>query len=98
MEVGSIPTGCTKYAPMVELVDTVVLEATASASEFESRLGHQYVVVMELVYISDLKSEFCGFESHLPHHEAPVDKLAKSFLSKGKILSVRLRAGVPVIM
>ncbi len=25
---------------MVELVDTVVLEATASASEFESRLGH----------------------------------------------------------
>jgi len=26
---------------MVELVDTVVLEATASASEFESRLGHQ---------------------------------------------------------
>ena len=27
---------------MVELVDTVVLEATASASEFESRLGHQF--------------------------------------------------------
>ena len=25
---------------MVELVDTLVLEASASASEFESRLGH----------------------------------------------------------
>ena len=24
-------------------------------------------VVMELVYVSDLKSEFCGFESHQPH-------------------------------
>ena len=30
-----------QYAPMVELVDTLVLEASASASEFESRLGHQ---------------------------------------------------------
>ena len=29
-----------QYAPMVELVDTLVLEASASASEFESRLGH----------------------------------------------------------
>ena len=29
------------YAPMVELVDTLVLEASAQASEFESRLGHQ---------------------------------------------------------
>ncbi len=29
------------YAPMVELVDTLVLEASASACEFESRLGHQ---------------------------------------------------------
>ena len=26
---------------MVELVDTLVLEASAQASEFESRLGHQ---------------------------------------------------------
>ncbi len=25
-------------------------------------------VVTELVYVSDLKSEFCGFKSHLPHH------------------------------
>jgi len=24
--------------------------------------------VMELVYISDLKSEFCGFDSHRGHH------------------------------
>ena len=27
----------------------------------------EFADVMELVYISDLKSEFCGFESHLPH-------------------------------
>ena len=48
MERGSIPLVCTKYAPMVELVDTVVLEATASASEFESRLGHQ--LILHLIY------------------------------------------------
>ena len=29
------------YAPLVELVDTLVLEASAQASEFESRRGHQ---------------------------------------------------------
>ena len=28
------------FAPMVELVDTLVLEASAQASEFKSRLGH----------------------------------------------------------
>ena len=28
-------------APMVELVDTLVLEASTSVCEFESRLGHQ---------------------------------------------------------
>ena len=40
VERGSIPLGCTKfYAPMVELVDTLVLET--SISEFESRYPHQ---------------------------------------------------------
>ena len=29
------------FAPLVELVDTLVLEASAQASEFESRRGHQ---------------------------------------------------------
>jgi hypothetical protein len=32
-------------APMVELVDTLVLEASTSVCEFESRLGHQISVM-----------------------------------------------------
>ena len=57
------------YAPMVELVDTLVLEASASASEFESRLGHQIMEVWQSpVYCSSLencRSEMVReFESH----------------------------------
>ncbi len=38
------------------------------------------------------------FESHrFRQHNALVDKLAKSLLSKGRVLSVRLRARVPVL-
>ena len=33
------------FAPMVELVDTLVLEASTSVCEFESRLGHQISVM-----------------------------------------------------
>ena len=35
---------------------------------FDSLIFHQRIAdVMELVYISDLKSEFCGFKSHHPY-------------------------------
>jgi hypothetical protein len=41
------------------------------AQEFDSALlppnFNSNADVMELVYVSDLKSEFCGFESHHPH-------------------------------
>lgn len=63
---GSIPRGCTKFALLAQLVEAMVLEAIQS--EFESQRGHQnYTDVMEMVYILDLKSEFCGFKSHLPY-------------------------------
>ena len=45
------------YAPMVELVDTLVLEASASACEFESRLGH---------HIKTLCSSYSGTPKNLP--------------------------------
>ena len=50
---------------MVELVDTLVLEASARASEFESRLGH-HITECSLVW---LKAPGLGpgdreFESH----------------------------------
>ena len=39
----------------------------------------------------------CEFDSHSEHQEinAPVDKLAKSLLSKGRVLRVQLSPGVP---
>ena len=45
------------YAPMVELVDTLVLEASTSVCEFESRLGHQIMEVWQSpVYCSSLEN------------------------------------------
>ena len=48
IEGGALPPPATnissRYAPLVELVDTLVLEASASASEFESRRGHQLIL------------------------------------------------------
>ena len=48
------------------MVYMLVLETKSCG--FESRLRHQFADVMELVYISDLKSEFWGFESLHPYH------------------------------
>ena len=52
---------------MVELVDTVVLEATSSECEFESRLGHQkYGCVGKLVTPGDCKSPATGTVGSTP--------------------------------
>ena len=51
------------YAPMVELVDTLVLEASAQASEFESRLGHQIMEAWQSpAYCNSLEN--CRVERH----------------------------------
>ena len=51
------------YAPMVELVDTLVLEASTSVCEFESRLGHQSMEVWQSpVYCNSLEN--CRVERH----------------------------------
>ena len=44
IKVGLTPTLTSKHAPMVELVDTLVLEASTSVCEFESRLGHHSII------------------------------------------------------
>ena len=45
-----------------------------------------YGLVMELAYVSDSKSEFCGFESHPGHHCLSVAKKNRWLVS----LSFRL--------
>ena len=44
--------------------------STANVSEMRDSRGEtraEFAIVMEMVYISDLKSEFCEFKSHLSH-------------------------------
>ena len=51
-----------------------------------------------MVYTADLKSAAFGLEGSNPSSRtnyAPLDKLVKSSLSKGEVLSVRIRGGVP---
>jgi hypothetical protein len=64
---------------------------------YRRKLTTVFADVMELVYVLVLEAKFCEFESHHPHQiNAPLDKLVKSLLSKGRVLSVRIRDGVPV--
>ena len=53
---------------MVELVDTLVLEASTSVCEFESRLGHQIWVVSSVGRASRLHRECRQFETVTTHH------------------------------
>ena len=56
--VGSNPTlTARKYAPVVELVDTLVLEASARAWEFESPRGHQSMNPDHTLYIGDVDEQ-----------------------------------------
>ena len=59
---------------MVELVDTVVLEATASASEFESRLGHQKIWSGSINGDAvDCKSAAFGTTGSIPVHSTNME-------------------------
>ena len=69
---------------------------------FDSSLWHHFALVMEQVYVSDSKSEFCGFESHLGHHieahclpDRNVGKLsrAKGFKSPGLVVCFNMVIG-----
>jgi len=54
---------------MVELVDTLVLEASAQASEFKSRLGHHLAgIIVSQVRRLALEVRGRKFESCIPDH------------------------------
>lgn len=51
-----------------------------------------------MVYLSDLKSEFCEFESHLPHHVFvlwPCDEIGKRARFRLGFLQVQVLSGLP---
>ena len=67
VHLGSSPSpSATLYAPLVQLDQNATLRTLRS--EVRILQGVPSIApVMELVYVSDSKSEFCGFDSRLGH-------------------------------
>ena len=70
---GSIPASITNNALVVQLVETLVLEARCW--RFESVQAHQLLAdVAQSVDAAASNPACCGFESHLPHQQEVDDE------------------------
>ena len=69
--VGSNPIGTSIYVGLSSVVERCVVAANVMGS---NPIGQPSGGVTELAYVSDSKSEFCGFKSHLPYLPMPALK------------------------